>query len=72
MPGPVAAQILTSMKIIMGEDGTNEGESHLGNLTHKLLEHYVCVCVCVHVFVFVIAFNIHLSKPLHLSWHYIA
>ena len=34
MTAPVALQILTTMKIIMGEDGTNEG---------------VCVCVCVYV-----------------------
>ena len=32
MTAPVALQILTTMKIIMGEDGTNEG---------------VCVCVRV-------------------------
>lgn len=26
MPPPVAQQIITSMKIIMGEDGTNDGK----------------------------------------------
>lgn len=28
MPPPVAQQIITSMKIIMGRDGTDEGKLH--------------------------------------------
>ena len=28
MPAPVAQQIITSMSIIMGEDGTKEGTTH--------------------------------------------
>ena len=43
LPGPVAAQILTSMKIIMGEDGTNEGMSVIIGLL-ILREKYVHVC----------------------------
>jgi serine palmitoyltransferase len=35
MPVPVAQQILTSMTIIMGEDGTNEGEKRLTSLRNN-------------------------------------
>ena len=40
MPAPVAQQVITSMSIIMGKDGTNEGV-------------WVDVCVCVGGWVWV-------------------